>query len=216
MRTAEIACGAQAPSSEIRKKILVRLRILVEHNPDIPLRILAGRAGTIGDVSADAVIAWAKADAPAVVEARRGPSDDEILDAVLRYERLVRERPDDFRYALAGEAAEPLGMTSGWLLERVRRLGGLDLPPSPHNERKAWSGGVSRKAAERYLALIEEHPDEPPKAHAITAGEAFGVTVSSVQAAARRLLADRNGYRRTDSKAENAARDRGLLTGAAK
>jgi len=200
-------------ASEIRKKILVRFRILVEQNPDFPLGILATRAGSIGDVSGDTVLHWARKDAPATV--RRGPTDDEILDAVLEYERLCRDEPGELRHELANRAGYPIGLTGSQITGWAYRLG-VKLPPAPNDPfRGRFAGGgpgltpIRRQAAERYLSLVEQYPQAARKTHAFAVADECGLTRESVQDAARMLQAERSGPGGTSDKAKTRAEVRG-------
>jgi len=199
-------------ASEIRKKILVRFRILVEQNPDFPLGILATRAGSIGDVSGDTVLHWARKDAPETV--RRGPTDDEILDVVLEYERLCLTEMKEFRHELANRAGYPIGMTGSQVQSWAYRLG-VKLPPAPNDPfRGRFAGGVGltpirRQAAERYLALVEQYPQAPRKQHAFQVADECGLTREAVQDAARTLLDEHNGAGTPVDKAKTQAEVRG-------
>ena len=134
-----------------------------------------------------------------------------------RYERLVHERPESFRYELANEAGEPFGMPGSSVVGWARELG-VKLPPAPKTPfRGPFAGGgaglspVCRQAAERYLSLVEAYPQASRKQHAYAAADEFGLARESVEDAARRLLAERN---RAGGDAPETVCSEGMLTGA--
>ena len=229
MSEAEIACAEVGLAREIRKKILTRFRILVEQNPDLPMIVLANRAGTIGDVGGKTVMEWARIDSPKPIRPR--PTQDDILTAVVVYERLVQEQPHRFRHELASEAGYPFGMQGIRVVAWAAKLGVKFPPATAHlkgtgrvsvsDDEAAGriaalgngAGGAGRRAAERFLALCEEYPDAPRKQHAYNVADEFGMERDTVEKAARKLQAERNGADGPATPEKSALSDSGVLTG---